>query len=211
MSVFQEAGHHLLVNILARYFGNDPYLDSRSIETSKDMSHFTAGELVYCEYYSHCNKIPCTDPTTNYQKYHDTDLKLTIKLGQYYIVQYRNPYRAIISNFKVDTQVFKSVEDSQQSWKMYLGARYRYYKGFYKKWVAQKDHPHVCVLKYEDLICSPLEKAREVIVFVKGNLLIDAKKLEGVIHSLSNHEQSSVESFRYYDKNDEERLSDETL
>jgi len=118
---FPRSGHHLLVNCLVRYFGNELSFDSRSVETGTDRSHFSCGEFIYCEYYTHCRKIPCSNLKTTFQKSHDFDLTLPNIAGQYYIVQYRNPKDAIASNFKLETQVFKKVKNSKKF-------REKYYK-----------------------------------------------------------------------------------
>jgi len=181
---FPRSGHHLLINILARYFGKDPLYDSRSIETGEDRSHFTAGRLVYCEYYTHCRKSPCSDPKTTFQKNHDFDLKLPNKNGQYYIVQYRNPKDAIASNFKLESQVLKTVEDSEASWKKYHKEKMIYWESFYKKWVLQNKNPLTYYVKYEDLVTQPGKVVRGVMQFCDPDSLLDKERLKEAIASV---------------------------
>lgn len=181
---FPRSGHHLSVNYLARFFGGDLSFDSRSIETGIDKSYFSCGEFVYCEYYTHCGKVPCGDPKTTFQKNHDLDLTLPNIEGQYYIVQYRDPKDAIASNFKLDTQVLKTVEDSEKSWKEYYKGKMAYWESFYKKWVLQNKNPLTYYIRYEDLVAQPGKLVRDVMQFCDPDSLLDETRFKEVIASV---------------------------
>ena len=209
---YPRSGHHLLVNILARYFGDVPNFDSRSIETGKDRSHFSAGKFAYCEYYTHCRKTPCINLDTNFQKSHDFNSTVPVKPNQFYVVQYRAPYPAIISGFILASEVLKSVDDSEKSWKAYLERNYVRYKRFYKKWVLEQENELCYILKYEELVQNPFDRACEVIEFIDSSSLIDRAKLRAIIENANIfHNKNSEKLFKYYDKQTAEELSGEIV
>jgi len=110
---FPRSGHHLLVNLLARYYGR--VLSLSCGRTFNDTSKlFTAGPFAYCEcgVGGHCRQIPCCDPKTTFQKYHDMKLDLKINPSHSYIVQYRHPVHAIASWFMFSLKNHKA-EDSK--------------------------------------------------------------------------------------------------
>src|SRR6187399_650150 len=69
---FPRSGHHLLANCLLAYFGETPYVQKTTGE-SIIPELLGSWNFTYCEFYNHCNQVPCPCPTTTYQKNHDYD------------------------------------------------------------------------------------------------------------------------------------------
>jgi hypothetical protein len=191
--------------------GGDASFDSRSIETKRDMSYFSCGDLVYCEYYNHCRQSPCSDPRTNFQKNHDFGLKLPILPNQHYIVQYRSPYPAIISRYKLEVEVFGTVEDSARNWATYLEKKFEYNKKFHQKWLSREDNPLLHKLKYEDLIANPFDEMRKVLSICNPRESVQERRLREVIERLDVEPKNSASSFKYYSVRDAERLNSEIV
>lgn len=101
---FPRSGHHLLVNMLFKYFSKDvKYPEILGGEThGKGKEIIRAGNIYYCEFYAHCLTSFCTDPKTNFQKNHDADDLSLKNPDYYYIIQFRNPMHAITSFYNFE-------------------------------------------------------------------------------------------------------------
>ncbi|MBW2046214.1 MAG: hypothetical protein JRI96_15265 [Deltaproteobacteria bacterium] len=196
---FPRSGHHLLVNCLARYFGEDLLFDSRSIESGKDRSHFSAGELVYCEYYHHCGQTPCADPKTNFQKNHDFGLKLENNLSYNYIIQYRHPIESIVSYYKFQTEYSHTIENNKQNWMSFFKKSMVYWAGFTHKWIIKNKNPQTYYLLYFDLVNNPGVKLKEVIGFIRPSKKVNVKRLSTVVDKTGLRTSCKIKEFRFYD------------
>jgi tetratricopeptide (TPR) repeat protein len=146
-----RSGHHFLATLLEQALGRD---------------------LRYCEYYSEedcCKSVPCTRRTghlVTYQKHHDLDLTVDPQLpGVSYVVQYRNPVPAVIS----DRELFAEVRGSTLAtdpwqYQLFLADKGAHYVKFYDKWV-RRPGPRSFVMKYEALLDAPANVLAELFQF----------------------------------------------
>ena len=120
---FPRSGHHLLVNLLLKYFSKN--IDYQNTEDIKKQTQFKevipAGEFIYCPFYKHCQMTPCSDRRTNFQKNHDFGLKLNKESSYKYIVQYRHPLECLVSWYKLKAY---QKEDSLETWIEFIGAHH---------------------------------------------------------------------------------------
>ena len=146
-----RSGHHFLANLLQAALGSD---------------------LSYCEFYSAtdcCRQIPCTRPHRArivYQKNHDLDLAVDPDLtGVRYVVQYRSPVPAVIS----DRELFAEVRGSKlardpSQYLMVLSEKAAHYTRFYNKWV-RRPRASTFSMKYEWLLEEPARALDALIRF----------------------------------------------
>jgi hypothetical protein len=190
---YPRSGHHLLVNALARYFSDDLTLDSNR------KAAFTAGELAYCEYYSHCRTVPCGDPRTNLQKNHDFQLRLGQEEQAFYLVQIRDPMPAITSRFELEVACGR-IQDSRQRWEEFARSNVEYWRGFRHKWVRGKKSFSRLIIDYDDLITDPASWVRAAVGYSSPGHTPEEGRLGRVIESLDVGRKSEVESFRFHDE-----------
>ena len=146
-----RSGHHFLATLLEHALGSD---------------------LRYCEYYSQedcCKRVPCirrTGHLVTYQKNHDLDLTVDPRLsGVSYVVQYRNPVPAVVS----DRELFAEVRGStlagdRGQYQVFLAEKAAHYVKFYDKWI-RRPGPQSFVMKYEALLDSPATVLAELFHF----------------------------------------------
>ena len=185
---FPRSGHHLLINLLFRYFSKD--LDFPQIhghETPKKCKKIIkAGNLRYCELYNHCQQLGCTEPV-DIQKNHDFKLKLELPKDANVIVQYRKPLDTLISYF----ETFRK-DQSLYAWEKFKKTKLAYYEGFINKWVKEK----YFLVEYDSFLTSP----RETLIYVLQMLNVGAidfwyldKCVKGLVRPSRN-----VKKFIYY-------------
>jgi hypothetical protein len=190
---FPRSGHHLLVNALGRYFSDDMTFDSNR------KAAFTAGELVYCEHYSHCRRVPCGDPRTNFQKNHDFQLRLGQEEQGVYLVQIRDPMPAITSRFELEVARGR-IQNSRQRWEEFAPRNVEYWRGFRHKWARGKTSFSRLIIDYDDLITDPASWVRAATKYFSPEHTPDEDRLRRVIESLDVGRKSEVESFRFHDE-----------
>ena len=124
-----RSGHHLLINLLFRYYSGDPNFPIND-GTSRSWSFkepVQAGDFYYCEYYKCCQSIPCSKAPANCQKNHDFDLDLEINSSYRYIVQYRHPLSYLVSFYNwrfLHGEIYgKDVKDSKDIWLEFIGRK----------------------------------------------------------------------------------------
>jgi len=229
---YPRSGHHLLVNMLLKYFSRDIEYpdtdDSRISPNGVNDEVITAGGFNYCEFYGHCNSVPCSDPRTNFQKNHDFELRLRKDRNRKHIVQYRHPLNALISLYeaRLETRASAGIqcEDSSREWLDFIGCcqlkdalgawsrmRYRkvpgrilYWKLFSRKWILNGDLPDACHLSYERLTEQPARALAEVIAFIDPDENPDLD-LIGEITARQNvhcgrNTRETLSAFRHYDE-----------
>jgi len=201
---FPRSGHHLLANCLGQYFSND------LLFTTEKKEFLSAGKFVYCESYYHCNKIPCPDSCTTYQKTHDNDFDVDKELGFPFIIQFRNPIESIISRYLLETSEeyrkfllgrgrgFEGyVEYSKQSWENFARYNLGCWKKFMQKWVVNPPKDSF-VIAYEDFMKSPLLLLKRVLGFL-GEEKIDENFLKIVVGRNGIGKKADIKKFEFYD------------
>lgn len=204
---FPRSGHHVLADCLLQYFSKDLSVKSEKVSLLK------AGDLVYCESYSHCNKVPCPNKETNFQKTHDFNLNVKKDLDAKYIIQYRSPLEAIVSLFLLETNVghkkwlsesgrSNKTEDNKESWEEFAKEKIIYWKNFVRKWILEnkdKENDNYLLLDYDSLLNSPNQKIEEVIEFITGQKP-DKDFVNKIILAKNIHKKSDIKEFKYYNK-----------
>jgi hypothetical protein len=144
---YPRSGHHWLVNILSRVYGD---------------------EFSYCEYYRCCCRTPCAHGAV-FQKNHDFDLKLTPERGKT-ILQVRSPLDSIFSYFHyycswdLDKKKLANV-----SWSRFALEAGLYWGRFARKWIALQRSEAILTVGYQDLVEEPARQMERVLNFLEGN------------------------------------------
>jgi hypothetical protein len=178
---FPRSGHWLLEQCLRDYFGEDFY---------------------YCEFYHHCNEIPCTDSKTNFQKNHDLDQQAINSPTYNYVIQYRYPTSALVSFYTLAVKEgWKAVvyEDNKKEWMRFAEEKIKFWRSFVQKWVINNDNPNTVFVKYEDLINNPRFKLKEVISFMKPSKKVDLELVDDIVRKRNIKFRNDVKEFKYYD------------
>jgi len=172
---FPRSGHHLLVNCLLKYFSRDinyPATEGHlTFKQCRQVLH--AGDFHYCEYYNHCKSIPCTDPTVNFQKYHDIHMGFEFDRAKKFVIQYRHPIETIVSyyNFLILTskELGMCIEDNEKNWSnfIYTDKPYSYLFSSLTSSVIYEIKRNVTHLLYRMGIFFPNQLLRDWKRFVK--------------------------------------------
>jgi tetratricopeptide (TPR) repeat protein len=192
---FPRSGHHLLTNILMKYFSQD--VSYKEIEDSTECSAvYQAGALFYCEYYDHCQTHPCSDFRTNFQKNHDFHLDLECQFEKQ-LIQIRHPIESIISYYKY---CYGINEYSKNDWQHFAQEKASYWKKFVHKWVIQNDCKNSKVLIYNDILNSPAETISNIVSFMEPKDCINYDLIQKIVRSLNIKRKTNINEFVFYDE-----------
>ncbi|MCX6722010.1 MAG: sulfotransferase domain-containing protein [Candidatus Staskawiczbacteria bacterium] len=205
---FPRSGHHLLVNLLLKYYSKDlNYLETSGDKTDTLCSRvLTAGDMHYCELYNHCKQIPCSDPKTNFQKTHDFDLSLQPSNDFFYIILYRNPLDSIVSHFNyylhnnMSSFFASDVNFNRKGWEEFANKDIEFWKNFVKKWLVWKNDTNRIYVSYEELIKSPHISFINILKFINPNSKIDLNLLSALINRLNIEKKNNIKDFDYYNE-----------
>lgn len=171
---FPRSGHHLLHDLLARYFRE--------------------GELRYCEMYKQPRLRLDVEPRTNFQKNHDLQLATPIRSDRRYVVQVRYPVDAIISWYKMACA--ETLQDSPLNWTSYALQAASFWLRFYRKWVLN-EVPERLVVNYSDVLANPHAALRDVVMFL-GDAQPDAGRIARACNAEPIQQRNFYRSFKYY-------------
>jgi hypothetical protein len=157
---YPRSGHHLLVNILARYFDDS---------------------LKYCEYYSDEKHRMDVCPETNYQKNHDFRLTTPVLSDRKYVVQIREPFEAITSHYELEVSLGK-IRPAEFDKKEYLTRKFKYFSEFCQKWVID-DVPNRLIITYRELTDTPFAVVSRVIAHITDSSAVDVSRLTKAVRS----------------------------
>lgn len=131
-----RSGHHLLVDMLSRYFGT---------------------RFGYCEFYNPadcCRQVPCARPDrVHLSKNHDFDLSLTQRADGRFLLQWRAFLPSVVSNFEL--AVANGVPDTPAGFRRFVSNQFGRYRAFRSKWVESEVGAEILRLPYEALISDP--------------------------------------------------------
>lgn len=206
---FPRSGHHMLINVLLKYFsGNLNYLETGGDKTeTMCVDVLTAGDLQYCEFYKHCEQIPCSNPKTNFQKNHDFGLKLPQTDKDFYIVLYRHPLESIVSiynyylNNNISALYASNINFNKEGWLAHANKSIILWKDFVKKWVVGKWSKNYLFMSYEEMVDFPLISFVNIINFIDPGKKIDLKLLNLAIKKLDISRRHDIKNFQYFDSN----------
>ncbi len=182
---FPRSGHHLLVNFLNHYFGC---------------------RFLYCEYYNHCQQLPCANPANNLQKNHDFGLKLPTDGARDYVLQYRHPLYAVSSNYFLHLRnvqgkgsPYEVGQEPGKIWREFAVKQVQRWKAFVRKWILENDNPRVLVLAYEDILHRPVEVFSGAVQFLCPSRVADRDRIESLVAQMNISAKRNMQDFPRFD------------
>ncbi|MDP7129984.1 MAG: hypothetical protein QF437_05820 [Planctomycetota bacterium] len=181
-----RSGHAITFQLGRRYFGD---------------------KFVYCDpdgtNFCSCRTVPCVNPETTFGKNHDFALRkstgVILRKDVDYLIQYRNPVHSITSNFQLYLKRHPEAL-SEEGWKKFAYRDIYYWNHFIDKWVL--DYPDNAIppfyLTYEELVGSPIDKAREIIAFMSDGD-VDDEQFDKVMSKFKIEARGALSSFQYVD------------
>ena len=149
-----RSGHAVAFQLGMRYFGE---------------------EMIYCDpegtQFCSCRSVPCINQERNFAKNHDFALRNStgwaMLKDENYLIQYRNPVHSICSNYQLYLKK-NPQEPSKKGWHKFAYREIYYWNHFVDKWVIDypEDASPPLYITYEELLGSPLAKARQIIEFM---------------------------------------------
>ncbi len=218
---FPRSGHHLLIRDLISYFGprsgssSDGAFGMNIYERLSLFSktyrnawqHFPASKknaFVYCEYYSHCNNIPCINPHNTFQKSHDFHLDLPRNDQLFYLVQIREPLPAIISWFELSLKhefprqgLEEEPADTKEYWHKFYAKKLEFYFGFLEKWILPGENDNLIIIDYDDYTTNRLASLKKILSFIEPGKEVDMWHLEKSLEQLKT--KRTTKNFRHLD------------
>lgn len=203
---FPRSGHHLLVNVILKYFsGNVEYSETKGeMAESLCQNVLTAGELQYCEFYNHCKQTPCSDPKTNFQKNHDFYLELQPSDEFFYIILYRHPLDSLVSLYNycllntLDVFLGSGVNFNKTGWENFARENIIFWKNFVGKWIIGRRSKNKLFISYEELTDLPLISFINIIKFIDPGSAVNLELLESAIKKVGTSKRHDIRQFQYY-------------
>lgn len=170
-----RSGHHYLASLFERLFGD---------------------EFRYCEYYTEdgcCRSVPCRlagGCRVFLQKNHDFDLLLPVDLpGVTYVVQYRNPLFAVLSDREYLARLEgEELARDRDEYLVWLARRVAYYEGFFAKWLQSQEGAPRVTLDYDDLVDRPAQELTRVLE--TAGVAIAYDRIESAVDGSQEHSAS---------------------
>ena len=120
----------------------------------------------YCEFYKCCNTTPCKIKST-YQKNHDFNLDLTIKVNEKYLFLYRKDKLEQLEAFyrytKSGKQNYKDIKD-YVNLLLFCKKQSKYYDNLVNKYV-NSNKENILPIDYNDYVNNPKETFHNIISF----------------------------------------------
>ena len=187
---YPRSGHHLLTNLLLKYFSKDMSMGSKA--SRPDLSQpVVAGKLVYCEFYQHCNQTPCTDERVNYMKNHDRPPQLDPDSLDNVVVQYRHPLASLLSFFELRKG---RMPESAKEFKRFLDKMGPEVMAFFNKWVVNK-RAGTLLVPYEQLVSNPSSLLAAVVRHLDPAHEPDAELIEAVVKAQGIFNSDKLDKF----------------
>ncbi|MBX2867728.1 MAG: hypothetical protein KTR18_03595 [Acidiferrobacterales bacterium] len=185
------------------------------------MSDYFGVTFKYCEFYTKsldcCRQFPCSRPTSiTFSKNHDFNLDINRDANVPCLVQYRNFYNSVVSEFELHVRVSGQGSDTKEEFHKHSIAKAKQFKLFKEKWIDAESSDNILLVPYEDLISSTEETAVRCIRYFSPDPEIDLDKLRLIISTvdgekvekskilkLSNvgiHPSRDYRQFRFYDE-----------
>lgn len=182
---FPRSGHHLLVDLLATYLGN---------------------ELVYADRYGaydiHGRPVDpahphrpgpprgfAQEPLATLEKNHDFNLDTVPTCPV--LVQIRAPVPAIVSWFCIERDEGRS--DTRTEWEHFARTKADFYRRFKSRWIDTD----AMILDYDTLVAAPLRALLDVLGYAYA--VIDIERAAAVVSSFDIRPRNSIENFKWYD------------
>jgi hypothetical protein len=184
-----RSGHHLLVDILADYIGDEfVYADSYGVRDVHGNKTAIAG----------LPRTLSTCPEANYEKTHDFDLDVDLYPAdnRVFIVQYREPVAAIVSHYLFGTN---GEPGDRKTWEEFARIRAVYFHKFKEKWIDGSEYINLPVTKvpYERLVTMPVFSVSEILDFMGCE--VDEKKVRECCTKHPIKLTHAADNFAHYD------------
>lgn len=151
---FPRSGHHMLVEVLKCYFGD---------------------EFHYCEWHSDYYKRPDVCAETNFTKTHDHHLTWPVSPEYHHLVQVRSPLYSIASWRIHHKGQFRYFYEDQEVSKQ----KVEFWAKWVNKWILSPV-PNRLIVQYESLIMRKSNVWRKVVEFVSP----DAVNMDKLCHCI---------------------------
>lgn len=176
-----RCGHHMLVNLLKSHFGST---------------------FQYCGYYDLCGQRPCADAVTHLQKNHDHSLDLPADEDRDYLIQYRHPLHAIVSQYEHGLRHgrWSADQESLQHWQAFAVEALELWQAWIHKWVLDNDNPKALKVSYEQILADPTSALTRIVKFFAPEDPVDAVHLRRVIRQRRLTPRRRLEDFRYFQR-----------
>lgn len=173
---FPRCGHHMLVEVLERYFGI---------------------AFRYCSYYGLCEQRPCPASVGHLQKNHDHDLAIDADGDADYLIQYRRPLGAMISQFEHRVRLGHARHTADE-WRTFALDTLPQWEAFVRKWVLENQNPRAIKIAYEDVLADPIRVVGRVARFFAPDDPLDEAQLERAARRVSVRRR--LEQFQHFDR-----------
>ncbi len=206
---YPRSGHHLLVQLLLRYYARTlrpkPNQFVADGDGGKGYARLSSHGMSYCEYYGHCRSIPCTDPSTNFQKNHDFGLDLPDLPNCLYIVQYRYPLDSVVSYFEFKHAI-GHIKDSPEAWLRFSWKATIYWQSFIRKWVHENGTNKLFV-SYKEILRPDGSCLKRVLEYLRPDEDIDIGFIKKCIKQKTGAVKArNIQEFRYFEHRHFQRL-----
>jgi hypothetical protein len=153
---FPRSGQHLIERLLKHIYN---YYDKK---------------CSYCEYYNCCNEIPC-NKNCLFQKNHDFDLNLELKIDEKFLILYRKDkiyqiesffrltiFGAEVYNANVnyeDEKIFNNLINC-------IKEQSKYYDDFVNKYIKSNKYKQTLIVEYDDFLFNYKDYIKQIILFL---------------------------------------------
>ena len=183
---FPRSGHAAVFRLAKCYFGEAfVYCDTNNLK--------------HCG----CESVPCVNPARTFAKNHDFSLRsspgVPIISSEHYLIQYRSPVRAIVSNFYL--RLNKHPDECERThWEKFAFRDVFYWNHFIDKWVldfpSDAEVPLYCT--YESLLRDPEARMRDILAFLSDGPL-DDEAVTRAIEKVPIAPRNRLAEFEFYD------------
>lgn len=154
---FPRSGQHLIERLL------------------KHIYNYYGKEFSYCEYYSCCNKIPC-EKKCLFQKNHDLELNLNLKLGEKFLILYRKNkiyqlesyfrYKIIFGTEKFNSNIDYKNKTIFNELIKFIKENSKYYDGFVNKYIKSNKFKEALIINYDDFLSKNKDCIKQIILLL---------------------------------------------
>lgn len=200
---FPRSGHGALYHFLRNYFGQElVYCDPEVPRGHADDTGSLCG----------CGQVPCENPANTFAKNHDFGLlrrttSLPIHSDWRYLIQFRNPVRAIVSDFFLHLKN-EPRDNHLKRWRSFAFEKIGYWNRFIDKWVLHRKPAGIRRLfrkpatfldvPYRELVGNPQEACRIVINYLTPEP-IDEERFQRALDQVQLRPLDRFVGFQFFD------------
>jgi hypothetical protein len=175
---FPRCGHHMMVEVMESYFGVS---------------------FRYCGFYGMCEQRPCPAAVTHLQKCHDHNLDISADDDVDYLIQYRHPLGAMVSQFEHRVRLGNSLNRAED-WTAFADATLPQWEIFVQKWVLENHNPRALKVAYNDALADPIAVFGRVAKLFAPHNPVDFERLKRVVRQNKVAARRRLEESRLFDR-----------